>query len=88
MNIAFSGTLLRFVNFQKSLTLDAPTVEDALAAVATRFPMSRPVIYDGEGRVRQVHQIFLNGKQLSAGELATAVSPADRVDLLTAIAGG
>ena len=88
MNISFSGTLLRFVNFQKTLTLEAKTVADALSGVADRYPQAMPVIYDAEGKVRSVHQIFLNGKQLAASELGTEVTPADRVDLLTAIAGG
>ncbi len=88
MNISFSGTLLRFVNFQKTLTLDVPTVGEALSAVAAKFPQSKSVIYDGEGKVRQVHQVFLNGKQLTPGELGTAVASSDQVDLLTAIAGG
>ena len=88
MQIQFSGTLLRFVNFQKTLTLDAATVEDALATVAHDFPQARPVIYDGQGNVRRVHQIFLNGKQLAREEFGTTVAPSDCVELLTAIAGG
>lgn len=88
MDISFSGTLLRFVGFQRTLSLEAGTVAEALAAVAARFPQARPVIYDGEGQVRQVHQIFVNGKQLPAKELGHPIAASDRVDLLTAIAGG
>lgn len=88
MNINFSGTLLRFVNFQKTLTLEANTVSEALAAVAGRFPQASAVIFDGEGKVRQVHQIFVNGKQLPANKLDQTLASSDRVDLLTAIAGG
>jgi sulfur-carrier protein len=88
MNIAFSGTLLRFVNFQKTVNIEAATVADALADVARRFPQSRPVLFDHDGHVRQVHQVFLNGKQLRPDELGAPVAASDRVDLLTAIAGG
>jgi len=88
MKVTFSGALLRFVNFQKSLDLPAGTVAEALAGVAERFPAARSVIFDAAGQVRQVHQVFLNGKQLAPAELGTTVQEADRVDLLTAIAGG
>ncbi len=88
MNISFSGTLLRFVDFQKSIDLEARSVAEALAAVVDRFPRAKPVIYDGDGKVRQVHQIFVNGKQVRADELNQSLAASDRVDLLTAIAGG
>ena len=88
MHITFSGTLLRFVDFHKSLQLDAATVRQALAAVAGRFPQAGAVIYDAQGGVRQVHQLFLNGRQLASDELDHALVAGDRVDLLTAIAGG
>jgi len=88
MHITFSGTLLRFVNFQKTLQLDAATVRDALSTIAGRFPQVGPVIYDAQGQVRQVHQLFLNGRQLAAAELDQPLVHSDRLDLLTAIAGG
>jgi len=88
MNISFSGTLLRFVNFQKTVQLDAATVGEALGAIAARFPQAKAVIYDGDGRVRHIHQIFLNGEQLAPTELDRRVDASDRMELLTAIAGG
>ncbi len=88
MNMSFSGTLLRFVNFQKNISIEAPTASDALSKLVSQFPQARQVIYDAEGKVRQVHQIFLNGKQLRPEELNTPVHNNDQLDILTAIAGG
>jgi molybdopterin converting factor small subunit len=88
MVINFSGALLRFVNFQKSVNLDASTVGEALSAVAARFPQSKAVIYDADGNVRKVHQIFVNGQQLPAADIGRSLSANDRMDVLTAIAGG
>ncbi|MFZ5593904.1 MAG: MoaD/ThiS family protein [Pseudomonadota bacterium] len=88
MNISFSGTLLRFVNFQKNISIDAQTARDALDKLVSLYPQTRHVIYDAEGKVRQVHQIFLNGKQLRADDLNNPVRADDQLDILTAIAGG
>lgn len=88
MDLSFSGTLLRFIDFQKKISLEASTVSEALSKVANKYPKARPVLYDGDGRIRQVHQIFLNGKQLGPSELDTAVNPNDQLAVLTAIAGG
>lgn len=88
MELSFSGTLIRFIDFQKKISLDANTVNEALGKVASKYPKVRPVLYDGDGRVRQVHQIFVNGKQLVPSDFDTALNPNDQLDVLTAIAGG
>jgi sulfur-carrier protein len=88
MNMSFSGTLLRFVNFQKNITIEAATANDALSKLAATYPQTRQVIYDGDGKVRQVHQLFLNGKQLRPDEMNSQLNPTDQLDILTAIAGG
>lgn len=88
MNMSFSGTLLRFVNFQKNITIDAQTAKDALDKLVSLYPQARQVIYDADGKVRQVHQIFLNGKQLRTDEFDNPVRTDDQLDILTAIAGG
>jgi molybdopterin synthase sulfur carrier subunit len=88
MNVSFSGTLLRFVDFQKTVSVEAESVEQALRSVTHLYPNSASVLYDSEGKLRQVHQIFLNGKQIRPDQVRQAVSPNDRLDILTAIAGG
>ena len=88
MNISFSGTLLRFVNFQKNVAVDAPTANEALSKLVATYPQARNVIYGADGKVRRVHQIFLNGKQLAPEDLDATVQANDRLDILTAIAGG
>lgn len=88
MNMSFSGTLLRFVNFQKNISFEASTASDALSKLVMQFPQARQVLYDADGKVRQVHQIFLNGKQLRPEELNSPIHNNDQLDILTAIAGG
>lgn len=88
MLVTFSGTLLRFVNFQKQVSIDANTVSEALAGIASKFPQAKSVIYDGDLNIRRVHQIFVNGKHVGPDEIDTPLAPSDRMDLLTAIAGG
>ena len=88
MNVTFSGTLLRFINFQKNISLDANTVNEALSQVVSQHPKARPVLYDGDGKVRQVHQIFVNGTQYHVSDFDQTLNPSDQMDVLTAIAGG
>lgn len=84
----FSGTLLRFVDFQREIPVAAPTVKDGLVGLVQQQPQLRPVLFDGEGNVRATHRLFLNGEQMPSGSLESPVAESDRIDILTAIAGG
>jgi len=88
MNLTFSGTLLRFVDYNKNVSFEACTVRDALAQVSEQYPKIRPVIYDGDGAIRAVHRISLNGELITEEEFDTELNDDDHVEILTAIAGG
>jgi molybdopterin converting factor small subunit len=88
MKFVFSGTLLRFTDYQRSLVVEAATVRTALAALVVKCPKLAPVLYDGAGQLRAVHRLFLNGTQLLSDELERPLTPSDELEVLTAIAGG
>jgi hypothetical protein len=88
MMVRVSGALLRFTEYQRAISVDAPTVEAALARLAGEHPPLRRVLFDREGRVRAAQRIFLNGEQLEPDQLATAAGEGDCVELLLAISGG
>ena len=88
MIFRFSGTLLRFVGFQKEIAVEAATIEGGLVALVEKEPQLKPILFDGGGAVRSTHRMFLNGEQLSPGDSTRAIGPKDSVDILTAIAGG
>jgi molybdopterin synthase sulfur carrier subunit len=88
MRFRFSGTLLRFTDYQKEIELDAATLRSAVAALVLAQPSLKNVIYDGQGNVRATHRLFLNGQQLFAADFDKPLAATDVVDVLTAIAGG
>jgi hypothetical protein len=88
MRLVVSGNLLRFTSFTKEMDAPGGTLGEALAGVCARFPSLKPVLLDDEGRVRAVHQLFLNGEQLPRGELEQRVGADDELAVITALAGG
>jgi molybdopterin synthase sulfur carrier subunit len=89
MKVKLSGVLLRFVNYQREVTVDdADTIATALDRVVSEYPALKPVLYDGSGNLRSAHQLFVNGDQVTRGDLRHPVAKDDTVDVLTAIAGG
>ena len=88
MTFAFSGVLLRFTGYQRQVTVEAATLGEALRALTQQLPALQPVLYDAEGAPRAVHRLFLNGEQLPDLDLTRPLVATDRIDDLTAIAGG
>src|SRR5215472_3815952 len=88
MMVRVSGALLRFTDYQRVVTVDAPTVEAALDKLAGEYQPLRKVLFNREGNVRATQKIFLNGEPLEPDQLASAAGETDCVELLLAIWGG
>ena len=88
MMVRVSGALLRFTDYRRAVSVDAPTVEAALVRLSGEYPPLRRVLFDREGRVRATQKIFLNGEPLEPDQLACPAGEADCVELLLAISGG
>ncbi len=88
MMVRVSGALLRFTDYRRVISVDAPTVEAALVKLAGEYQPLRTVLFDREGRVRATQKIFLNGEPLEPDQLASPAGDADCVELLLAISGG
>jgi molybdopterin converting factor small subunit len=88
MNIVLSGNLRRYTDFEGEVELDAASISEALDALVVKFPDLKPVIFDGDGNLRSVHRLFLNGDVLEAGDTNRDLAPTDELGILTAIAGG
>lgn len=95
MKFMFSGTMLRFVNFDREIDIPEPNLELALQRLLDERPALRPVLLDGLGNLRRSHQMFLNGQTVpndfySDRQVRGAqdVQAEDTVYFLTAIAGG
>jgi len=88
MNIVLSGVLQKHAQYQREHELPAQTVREGLELLVERFPAVGSVLLDSAGQLRKVHRLFLNGQQLSNEKVGSEVSDADRLEILTAIAGG
>jgi hypothetical protein len=92
MKVVFSGSLLRFVNYSREVSLDAENLDQCIGHLVGQFPGLKPVLLSGDGRVRDTHQLFLNGEQVESQATREPsgfpLKGADTLLILTAIAGG
>lgn len=87
MDVHFSGLLLRFTDYERTVTVEAPTLGAALDALRLRFPRLEPVLWDSNGDLRQVHRLIVNGEVVTP-EAGRPLTATDRLEFLTAVAGG
>jgi molybdopterin synthase sulfur carrier subunit len=88
MIFQFSGALLRFVNYERSVQIDAEDLKSALRGLEQRHPSVQNLLCDSEGRIRRAYRVFVNDEQLPEPSDMVPLAQSDRVEILTAIAGG
>jgi sulfur-carrier protein len=88
MTLRFSGLLLRFVDYQRTVALPASTLGEALTLLEQRYPQLRPVLQDNTGKLRGTHRLFVNGQLVAHPGDNLSLAEEDDVEFLTAIAGG
>ena len=88
MHIVLSGVLQKHAQYQREHAFAAETVQQAIDILVKSFPAMNNVLLDPHGQLRRIHRLFLNGKQLAHDETGQFVQQQDRLEILTAIAGG
>jgi len=86
--LRFSGIMLRLVNYERTVQVEADTLGAALEQLEGCHPQLRQVLRDANGQIRRTHQLFLNGERVARPDLGMPLEEADQVEFLTAIAGG
>ncbi len=74
-----------FAGLPRRLELDAPTIDGLIDALEARWPGIRDRLCEPGPALRRHIHVFVDGRP---ADLATAVPPASRVDVITAISGG
>ena len=88
MVISVSGALLQFVEFRREHTIDATTVIDGIEGLTAKYPNLKDVLFDDSGQMRSFNAVYINRELATKESLTAPASKEDRVEILTAIAGG
>lgn len=83
------SVLARLSNGQRTLSVTATTVGEAVADVSTRFPALRPRLVDDGGDPYPFITYYLNDEDIRfCGGFAAPVRDGDDVAIVPAVAGG
>jgi molybdopterin converting factor small subunit len=86
MRFRFSGTLLRFTDYQKEIAVEAPTLKAGLDQLIAKYPELNGALFNRLGQLRASHRFFVNGDPVA--DVNQAAGAEDVVDIITAITGG
>lgn len=89
VRIRIPGPLRRLVDGESEVTVEGDTVSAALGDLEKRHPGFHDRLYDGDGKLRQFINIYVNDSDIrfSLG-LDTPVGERDEVSIVPAVAGG
>ncbi|MEV6777000.1 MoaD/ThiS family protein [Streptomyces syringium] len=88
MTFEFNGMLLRAVDDQRTVSVQAANLQEALTELTSRFPRAKAILLDNSGQLHQAHRMTLNGELIPRPDSALPLSEGDRIEFHTAIAGG
>ena len=89
VKVKIPAALRQYTQNQSDLQVDASTVEETLQKLDRLFPGLRAFILNESNELRRYVNIFVNGKDIRAGEgITTKLKEGDQVRIVPAVAGG
>jgi sulfur-carrier protein len=81
--------LRRLCGGESEVTVEGDTVSAALGDLENRYPGFHDRLYDGDGKLRQFINIYVNDSDIRFSQgLDTPVGERDEVSIVPAVAGG
>jgi molybdopterin synthase sulfur carrier subunit len=89
VTVRVPGPLRRLTEGRAEVEVAGSTVSQALRDLEARFPGFHDRLYDGDGKLRQFINIYLNDSDIRFGAgLETVVGDNDDLSIVPAVAGG
>jgi molybdopterin synthase sulfur carrier subunit len=89
VRVRVPGPLRRLTGGEAEVAVDGATVSDALGDLEHRYPGFHDRLYDGEGKLRQFINLYVNESDIRFSQgLETPVGDRDELSIVPAVAGG
>jgi MoaD family protein len=88
VKIKLHRSLAKLADGQAVVEVNGNTVGQCLGQLAARFPELKKRLFEKDGSLSRVLEIYVNGESIYPDELATPVKDGDEIDTLVRISGG
>ena len=87
--IEIPSALKQYVNNLDEVEVDGSSVEEALGSLCTKFTELKPNLFDGDGKVRNFINVYLNDDDIRyADGMKSGVKDGDSIQIVPSISGG
>ncbi len=87
--IEIPSALKQYVNNQDEVEVDGISVEEVLNSLCTQFTELKPNLFDGDGKVRNFINVYLNDDDIRyADGMKSVVKDGDSIQIVPSISGG
>ncbi len=87
--IEIPSALKQYVNNQDEVEVNGTSVEEALDSLCTQFTELKPNLFDGDGKVRNFINVYLNDDDIRyADGIKSVVKDGDIIQIVPSISGG
>jgi len=88
IQINISQFLQHLTNDVKVVNVNGKTVGDCLNDLVGQFPQLETLLFDKEGELLKLLNVYVNGESAYPEELAKSVNDGDKLDIMYTIVGG
>ena len=88
VRIKLHRSLSKLADGQATVEVNGDTVGRCLEQLATRFPQLKKKLFENDGELSRMLEVYVNGESIYPEELATEVEDGDELDTALRISGG
>jgi len=88
IEVGVSRVFRSYFDDQESILAEGETVVECLRYLAEKFPATKNMLIDDEGKLQNHFEVFLNGESIFNTGSETPVKEGDKLDLVYIVHGG
>ena len=88
VEVEIAGVFRSYFEGQKTVTAEGRTVEEVLKYLSEKYPITKNMLIDDEGKMQNRFEVYLNGESIYNTGITTPVNDGDKIDLVYIIHGG
>jgi molybdopterin converting factor small subunit len=88
VSIKLHRALAKIADGQTTVEVEGESVGQCLEQLVIKFPRLKKKLFEKDGALSRILEIYLNGESIYPGDLDTRVKDGDELDALLRIAGG
>ena len=88
IEVEIAGVFRSYFDGQKTVTAEGKTVGEILKYLSVKYPMTKNMLIDDEGKMQNRFEVYLNGESIYTSGTDTPVNDGDKIDLVYLIHGG